>query len=333
MLQRALPFTLLLLSFVGLTFIPGYIGALVFITVALIALQFAVDELCNMLALIELTFDKSLAKLTATLLVLGAFSAIFPHVEPAAWEMHRAGIFAESFQIFAGLSSYIGYALFAIAGFLPWIHLVLTGVEKSKLLTVFYSFMAGAAIGIPMACAVCVYPKNIFMPGFETPVVAVHLLFMVACAKMGDTGAYLVGSLCHKISGGKNHKISPNISPNKSWEGAIGGMIFSVGMAFFLWEMIFHTQIPLWFALIEGIVLFWAGFFGDLTESVVKRVSGVKDSGKLFPGMGGILDVLDSLLIAAPVYVLMNLIYKICYTIVVSHQTQGPQYYAFNFFS
>jgi phosphatidate cytidylyltransferase len=109
-----------------------------------------------------------------------------------------------------------------------------------------------------------------------------------------DVFAYLVGSTLGR------HKMSPSISPNKSWEGFAAGAVFTT----LVWVAVYFvtdTQISLaWFALV-GISVSLAGVFGDLFESRLKREAGVKDSGKLLPGHGGFLDRFDSLIMVSVV--------------------------------
>jgi CDP-diglyceride synthetase len=126
------------------------------------------------------------------------------------------------------------------------------------------------------------------------------LLVFLGAVKLTDVGAYFVGSLIGK------HKIIPWLSPGKSWEGLIGGLIlagltgwFSCWMnRTFSW-FDFSLSLPkaIAFCLILGVV----GQFGDLCESLLKRSAGVKDAGNLVPQFGGVLDILDSPLIAAPI--------------------------------
>jgi len=150
------------------------------------------------------------------------------------------------------------------------------------------------------------------------------LLFMVAVTKIGDTGAYLTGTLSGKLMNGKNHKVVPGISPNKSYEGVIGGLICSVLLSLILAKAIFPELDPaiaesasaldkhtIHFPLLVGIVLFFGGFAGDLTESVLKRTCGVKDSGNMIPGMGGFFDFLDSLILNAPLFYLYLLYFDV----------------------
>ena len=117
------------------------------------------------------------------------------------------------------------------------------------------------------------------------------LLFICLATKATDTGGYITGTLTAKLPGG-NHKIAPRVSPKKSWEGLIGGIILSLAVAWAFYY--FNAQASLLWYLIAGTVLSLGSFFGDLTESAVKRLCEIKDSGSFVPGMGGAFDVLDS---------------------------------------
>jgi len=137
------------------------------------------------------------------------------------------------------------------------------------------------------------------------------LLYLIAVTKMGDIGAYLIGVTSSKLMPGGNHKIAPSISPKKSWEGTIGGIIFSVAAAIFLIKILpLQYKFSETYAVFVGIILFIGGFTGDLAESSLKRIAGVKDSGVIIPGIGGVLDLLDSLIINAPVFYFFLLMSK-----------------------
>jgi phosphatidate cytidylyltransferase len=120
------------------------------------------------------------------------------------------------------------------------------------------------------------------------------LLLLFVCVALSDTAAYYVGS----AFGG--HRLAPILSPRKSWEGAAGGLLGSVAGAL-LAHFWFFQRLSLPHALAIAALIWAAGIAGDLAESVWKRAAGVKDSSALLPGHGGILDRLDSLLVAAPV--------------------------------
>ena len=107
-----------------------------------------------------------------------------------------------------------------------------------------------------------------------------------------DTFAYLVGRAIGK------HQLFARISPKKTWEGSIGGGILTVGMAILI-HFVFHWM-ALWPAITMAIVIIIMGTIGDLVESSLKRSLGIKDSGNILPGHGGILDRFDSLLFSAP---------------------------------
>jgi phosphatidate cytidylyltransferase len=123
------------------------------------------------------------------------------------------------------------------------------------------------------------------------------LLYFILVTKFSDTGAYAVGSLIGR------HKMIPRISPGKTWEGFAGAIAFSTG-ASLVFVHVFGAHMfgmNTRHAIILGIVLSVTAVIGDLIESLFKREAGVKDSGRLFPGIGGILDLLDSLLFNAPI--------------------------------
>ncbi|MFH0772334.1 MAG: phosphatidate cytidylyltransferase [Candidatus Omnitrophota bacterium] len=116
--------------------------------------------------------------------------------------------------------------------------------------------------------------------------------FLLLVTKSGDIGAYFIGSYF-----GKHHLI-PRISPKKSVEGAIGGLAFSVFFAFL--SKYYLPGIPVFHLIILGCVLGILAQIGDLSESLIKRDCQVKDSSNLIPGLGGILDLVDSILFSAP---------------------------------
>ena len=119
---------------------------------------------------------------------------------------------------------------------------------------------------------------------------------------LNDTGAYCTGSLLGR------HKMFPRVSPKKSWEGFAGGLLFCVAAAVGAW--CFGIQgWDLWQWLVAGAVACAASTYGDLFESLLKRNAGIKDSGNLIPGHGGILDRIDSLLMVAPAFMLLVLLF------------------------
>src|SRR5262245_10484430 len=123
-----------------------------------------------------------------------------------------------------------------------------------------------------------------------------YVLYFILVTKFSDTGAYLVGSLIGR------HKMIPRISPGKTWEGFGGALLLSTiaSVVFVGFAGDRLTGMNWMHAVILGIILSVGAVIGDLIESLFKREAGVKDSGKFFPGIGGILDLLDSLLFNAP---------------------------------
>ena len=119
--------------------------------------------------------------------------------------------------------------------------------------------------------------------------------FLILVTKMGDVGAYSLGNLI-----GRNPLIE-RISPNKTVEGFIGAMIFS-GASSVLARWMIGSPISIPVALCLGMFLGLVGQLGDLAESLIKRDCQVKDSGVFIPGLGGVLDVIDSLLFTAPIF-------------------------------
>jgi len=121
------------------------------------------------------------------------------------------------------------------------------------------------------------------------------IAMLLLIAKGGDIGAYLLGSRFGRTP------LLPRISPRKSVEGAAGGLLFSVA-AGVISGVLFKLPLTLAHLLFLGVSLGILAQLGDLSESLVKRDCQVKDSGNFFPGMGGILDVVDSLIFTAPVF-------------------------------
>ncbi|UOF00515.1 phosphatidate cytidylyltransferase [Bdellovibrio reynosensis] len=118
--------------------------------------------------------------------------------------------------------------------------------------------------------------------------------FLLAVVFAGDTMAYIFGVLIGR------HKVMPSVSPKKTWEGSIGGTVGSLLAAVICWLAMF-PEVSLTPLLILAALAGFAGQFGDFFESLLKRVSDVKDSGKIMPGHGGVLDRVDAVLFASPV--------------------------------
>lgn len=120
------------------------------------------------------------------------------------------------------------------------------------------------------------------------------IFFLAFVVWLGDAGAYYTGKNFGK------HKMAPHISPKKTVEGGIGGIVTSIIAALVIHFTFFKT-FPLMHAIIAGVLLSIAGMIGDLAESMWKRSAAVKDSGTLIPGHGGFLDRFDSIFFTAPI--------------------------------
>src|SRR5215207_6481520 len=129
--------------------------------------------------------------------------------------------------------------------------------------------------------------------GFN-PTLSAHLLSFFFLVLMGaDAGAYYIGRAFGK------RKLAPKISPGKTWEGAIGGVVAALAMGA-LAHFWFFRELPLKYILPLAVIMTVLGILGDLAESALKRGAGAKDAASILPGHGGILDRLDSLLFNAP---------------------------------
>lgn len=135
------------------------------------------------------------------------------------------------------------------------------------------------------------------------------LLFLLATTKMTDTGGFFIGKLLGRT------KMSPAISPKKTWEGAVGGTVSALVCAagfYLLADALLPAEVhglTIWSTLALAFVIAIFAQFGDLSESILKRDAGIKDSNHL-PGLGGVLDIVDSLVFTTPiVYIFLKLMY------------------------
>jgi len=135
-----------------------------------------------------------------------------------------------------------------------------------------------------------------------------YVLYLIVVTKFSDMGAYLTGSVFGK------HLLVPHISPKKTWEGFFGALAFSLLGSY---AMLALMPGKLWLinyyhGTVLGLLLGFAAIIGDLAESIIKRSCDVKDSGRLLPGIGGALDLIDSLLFTAPLlFFYMRLVIRV----------------------
>lgn len=202
--------------------------------------------------------------------------------------------------------AYMGwYTLFLI--FIPvfmfiWIPFVLVLSGETKMI------MTSMA-GLPTSLMLCVFGLShmaylISLPdleGFDAGGKGL-LLFLIFVTEMNDVMQYVWGKTLGK------HKILPKISPNKTWEGFIGGLVSSLIIGYF---MRFLTPVNEWQIIVISFMIASVGFVGDVVISAVKRDMGVKDMGESIPGHGGVLDRIDSLSMTTPIF--FHLVYFFAY--------------------
>ncbi|MBC7466006.1 MAG: phosphatidate cytidylyltransferase [Bdellovibrio sp.] len=182
-----------------------------------------------------------------------------------------------------------------VALILSFIFLACFGIlyhRRFKDLDQILSFVAKSCLGLVYTCFLpaCIIWTSQTNNGME------WFLCLLAVVFAGDIGAYIFGSKFGKT------KIAPTLSPNKSLEGSLGGLLFSTLVAFAFSYVLPNT--PVLALVFCGLVGGFLGQVGDFFESLIKRVSGVKDSGTIMPGHGGILDRLDGVLLASPLFYL-----------------------------
>jgi phosphatidate cytidylyltransferase len=275
-IRRFLSSIVLMAIFLCAFLIKGNIGLAVFTVVGVILSIACVREFTNLLSKIKLhTFS----------IIPEAFACLF--------------FLAIILEKKVGTRTEIGLFILALFAIYCWLKILYSKQKKEIIVNCAISALSIAAIIIPLNCLTLIYMSN-YNAGYSGVSLA---LFLILVTKFGDIGAYCTGTLTSKRSSG-NHKIVPTISPKKSWEGTIGGLITSVIIAYILVGVlkINFGSYGILFTGILGVLLFIGGFIGDLSESVLKRMTGVKDSGAVIPGIGGALDLTDSLFINAPLF-------------------------------
>lgn len=162
----------------------------------------------------------------------------------------------------------------------------LLSVSATLFGVVYVALLAGCLAGVRMI-------PNTFAAMSATHFSSKLITTFFAMVMMTDTGAYYTGRTIGR------HKLAPSISPGKTIEGAVGGFVAAIA-AGPLCKLIFFHEFPIAHALLLGAAIGAVGQIGDLAESMLKRSASVKDSGKLLPGHGGVLDRIDSILFCAP---------------------------------
>ena len=161
---------------------------------------------------------------------------------------------------------------------------MLAGTGATILGVLYVAFLGGFIIAMRVGFA------ETLVPFLSTKLIAYFFLVVMGA----DVGGYYVGKNFGK------YKLVPKISPGKTWEGVIGGLVLSSAFAAIA-SATFFPELPFKFSIPLAVVMSIAGLFGDLAESAIKRGAGAKDAANILPGHGGLLDRLDSLLFNAPV--------------------------------
>ena len=162
-----------------------------------------------------------------------------------------------------------------------------------------YAMMSQLYVALPFALLNVLYYYPIQTGSGETvalttsPILPLSVFIFLWAS---DSGAYCVGSLIGK------HRLFERISPKKSWEGSVGGGVLALAVAYVLWY--FFPIMTLWQWMGMALVVVVFGTWGDLVESLMKRQLGIKDSGHILPGHGGILDRFDSAMLAIPAVII-----------------------------
>lgn len=294
MLQRLKTAIPLIAVVLAAFFVPGLTGKCFFLAFALLLLIGAVREACALGGLPKFGAYEIAADIFGALMLIGA----------------AAGAWLPSWPLPGMAWDVLVMALVLLVGFCVLFRRGLN-MENMRELGVW------TLIALTYAWCLMFLPKLYFLPGGHGPLI---LCFLVTVTKLADIGAYFAGSAtAHRVQG--NHKLAPNVSPKKSWEGLAGGIIFSLaGAAAFKhfagtrlsFAVLDHTTVVGWMdAVLLGVVAPVAGLLGDLAESAFKRVAGAKDSGHL-PGLGGVLDFLDSLVPMGPLFFAWLLLRSLC---------------------
>ncbi|MDR6921911.1 MULTISPECIES: phosphatidate cytidylyltransferase [Chryseobacterium] len=196
-----------------------------------------------------------------------------------------------STSVFLGISQFILLYFFNINDYL------LYSTALAFIILLYFILLKKSAVqisGVFMALLIClfVFPHLLFIrkmsSGFNS------IIFLVVVTELNDVFQYLMGKFFGK------HKITPKISPNKTLEGFIGGVFLTIILSNILGFFILKTDF--FINTILGLILGISGFFGDVLMSYLKRKAGVKDTGTLLPGHGGLLDRMDSLIFNAPLF-------------------------------
>ena len=272
---RAISFVILIALLWAIFFVPGWIGVGLYIFCACGMISLAAYECARMLNNAGVGSFPLLSALLALLLSAAALVAPL-HVEK------------KPVLLFLIAAAILLWAALIVAG--PWLIILFKRGEAVK--KVFTTYGVGMLLPLQFLMVAGIY-YNRFQHSEHSVMMGPTLLFFIICAtKAMDTGGFIFGSISNKLMKNGNHKLCPTISPKKSWEGVVGGIVFSLVVGWIFFKCFGDHR--LWWYLAFSGCLAVASILGDLTESALKRSCGVKDSGSWIPGMGGALDLLDS---------------------------------------
>lgn len=265
----ALP--ILILSIILPYFLPNYSAAnWLFLVIATLALGAGLFEFFTLTKKLELKADAAIAYLGAA-----AFFVAFLFDAPRN---------APDLLILTVALFLITVLITQMFRFQADFTKMLTGIGVTVLGVLYVAFLGGFIVSLRVGFA------ETLVPFLSTKLLAFFFLIVMGA----DVGGYFVGKNFGK------HKLIPTVSPGKTWEGAIGGLVFSAVFATIA-TATFFPELPYKFSIPLAIVMSIVGLFGDLAESAMKRGAGAKDAANILPGHGGLLDRLDSLLFNAPI--------------------------------
>ncbi len=213
----------------------------------------------------------------------------------------RKGMHASTTPILAGTAvSFVGgYALSLFDAGLTPVEFVMVCVGATQLAALVSRLSGGPEGFMRDVAASALIIAYIPLMGVFVPLLlgadngSLRLVIIISCVVVSDISAYAVGSQLGR------HKLAPRISPSKTWEGLVGSVVFSSAAGAVLGVLL--LGVPWWVGIILGAFLSLGGTLGDLVESLIKRDAGIKDMSNFLPGHGGVMDRLDSMLVAVPV--------------------------------
>ncbi len=272
---RAISFVVLIALLWAIFFSPGWIGVGLYIVCACGMITLATYECARMLNDSGAGGFPALSALLAFLISASALCAPL-HVEKA------------NLALLPLAAAIVFWAVLIVAG--PWLIILFKRGEAAK--KVFTAYGVGMLLPLQFLMVAGIYYNRSQHSEHEVMMGTALLFFVICATKAMDTGGFIFGSISNKLMKNGNHKLCPTISPKKSWEGVVGGILFSLAVGWIFFKCFGDHR--LWWYLAFSGCLGVASILGDLTESALKRSCGVKDSGNWIPGMGGALDILDS---------------------------------------